>query len=351
MSARAFRIGSTTIPRGTTRDVRLKISETYTGDEVAIPIRVVRARKPGPTVFVSAALHGDEVNGTGIIHEFMHGDAPTLRCGTLLLIPVVNVFGFEGNERYLPDRRDLNRSFPGSATGSLASRVAATIFEEVVRRCDYGIDLHSAALQRTNFPNVRGDLGDPEVKRLAHAFGCELIVDNKGPVGSLRREACRVGCPTIILEAGEAWKCEPGVFDLGTRGLRNSLIELGLLSGEPDRPPLQIEIRKTNWVRATAGGMLRFHAAPGDFVEKGQPLATNFSIMGEEQNILRAPGDCMVLGMTTMPAVKPGEPVCHLARISRQAAKTKRALRQRSPDSLHRQVKSDLASSVNVVSA
>ncbi len=311
--ARRFRVADVDIAPGETCDVRLKISETYTGDPIAIPVRVIRGPKPGPHLFVSAALHGDELTGTGIIHDLLHGPPLDLRCGVLMLIPVVNVFGFENHDRYLPDRRDLNRVFPGSPTGSLASRIAHTFMTEIAGQCDYGIDLHSAAQTRTNFPNVRGDLTFDRVRRIARAFGCELVVDGKGPEGCLRREACKVGCATIILEAGELMKAEPEVLAVGARGVRNVLIELGMLAGEPYQPPWQSIVRKTYWVRAEVGGFLRFHVRPGDHIEAGHPVASNFSILGDLQRVLRSPVDGVVLGMATSPAVKPGEPVCHIA--------------------------------------
>lgn len=311
--SRRFRIAGVDVPLGETRDVRLKISETYTGDPIAIPIRVLRGARPGPHLFVSAALHGDELTGTGIIHELLHGDPLELDCGTLLLIPVVNVFGFENHDRYLPDRRDLNRVFPGLAGGSLASRIAHTFMTEIVAQCEYGIDLHSAAQTRTNFPNVRGDLSIERVRRIARAFGCQLVVDGKGPEGCMRREACKAGCATIILEAGEPMKAEPEIMVHGVRGIRNVLIDLGMIRGEQHEPSWQSIVRKTTWIRAEVGGFLRFHVSPGDIVEEGHPVASNFSILDTHQRVLRSPVDGIVLGMATSPAVKPGEPVCHIA--------------------------------------
>lgn len=307
-------IGGQRIPLGKTTDVRLKVSETYFGDDVSIHLQVIRAKRPGPVLFVSAAIHGDELNGVGVVHELLFDGEIDLKCGALVLIPVANVFGFENNERYLPDRRDLNRSFPGSTKGSLAARLAHALFENVVKHCDYGIDLHTAAAQRTNYPNVRGRLADPEVRRIAEAFGSELILNGAGPEGSFRREATAAGCPTICVEAGEPWKMEPAMVQFGVRGVRNVLSELGMLDGEPVRPAYQTRITSTRWLRAQLGGILRFHVAPGQLVYAGQAMASNFTLLGRQRNMLKAPTDGIVLGMVTLPTVKPGEPICHLGR-------------------------------------
>lgn len=183
------------IPRGKSLDVQLPLSQTYSGANVRIPVRVWRGERPGPAVFVTGAIHGDEINGAGIVREIIVGAPFQIVAGTLVLAPVVNMFGFERHSRYLPDRRDLNRHFPGSQSGSPASRLAHAVFNELVARCDYGIDLHSAAVRRTNFPGVRADLLRPEARRIAFAFGCELVVNGKGPKGSLRRAACRKAAP------------------------------------------------------------------------------------------------------------------------------------------------------------
>jgi len=349
MSKRIFKIGDQRINLGETRDVYLPISETYTGDVVRLPIRVIRSKKPGPKVCITAAIHGDEINGTGIIHDFLFGDAIKLSRGTLVFVPVVNVFGFEANERYLPDRRDLNRSFPGSSGGSLASRFAHTLMKKIVANCDLAIDLHSAAAQRTNFPNIRADFSNPEIRKLAMAFGVALVIDGKGPVGSFRREATRAGCPTIILEAGEAWKVEPSVLEIGVQGIRNVLIHLGMFDGEATTPPYQAMIRKTRWLRANAGGILKFHVRPGDFVEPKQIIATNYSILGEEQNTVYSDNWGVVLGMATLPTVKPGEPICHVAILSdRQVEQYRKKLNATGADP-HKRAQRHLATNVDVV--
>jgi hypothetical protein len=337
-----------TIRPGESIDIRVKISETYTGDEIKMPIRVIRSKQVGPTVFITAAIHGDEINGTGIIHDFLFGDTVSLLKGTLILVPVVNVFGFEAHERYLPDRRDLNRSFPGNSQGSLASRVAHKLMKEVVLKSDFGIDLHSAAFQRTNYPNVRADLSVKPVRDLAEAFGAALVVDGKGPVGCFRREATKAGCPTIILEAGEPWKIEPSVLQIGVQGIRNTLMHLGMMGGDRVDPPYQAIIRKSTWLRASVGGILKFHVTAGEFVEKDQPIATNYSILGREQNTLICPKDGIVLGIATMPAVKPGEPVCHIAYPNKRISSLRRQMKAAKYNTLG-QAGEDLATNIDVI--
>ncbi len=343
-----FKIGKHAVPLGRTKDIFLQVSQRYTGDPISLPIRVMRAHKPGPVVLVTAAVHGDEINGTGVIHELMFGQPLALTQGVLVLVPVINIFGFENQNRYMPDRRDLNRCFPGSEKGSLSSRVAHIIINQLIKHCDYGIDLHTAANSRTNFPNVRGDLSEPQVRRLAKAFGCELIVNSKGPVGSLRREATKVGCPTIILEAGEPCKIEPRVLEVGTRGVTNVLIDLGMLPGEPVRPAYQARVSKSLWIRSEVGGILRFHVTPGEPVAAGQPVATNASVFGKEQNVLVSPVDGIILGMTTLPTVKPGEPVCHVAIPNKSLRSVQKALNQAPDSSLGTRLREDLATNISV---
>lgn len=341
-------IGGQAVAPGERREVALKVSEDYSGAPVVLPITVWRGPDAGPTVFIAGAVHGDELNGTGIVRELILRRPFALQRGSLVLAPVINMLGFERHMRYLPDRRDLNRSFPGSASGSLTRRIAFAIFTEIIRNCDYGIDLHSAAVRRTNFPNVRGDLRLPEVDRIAGAFGCALIISGEGPKGSLRRSACQAGCATIILEAGEVWKVEPTVVECGLRGIRNVLIELGMVNGRLVKPPYQARVEKTKWIRADVGGFLQFHVAPGDVVDRGQPLATNTNLLGRTQNVLESPAAGVVLGMTTLPAVTPGDPVCQLA-IPREGVDwIRRALDRMKDGALHGRMQDDLATSVTV---
>jgi predicted deacylase len=348
MSAKPLTIGDITVPLGERRDAELMVSESYSGVPVLVPVTVWRATEPGPTVFVSAAVHGDELNGTGIVRELLLNPPFELAAGSLILVPVVNMLGLERHQRYLPDRRDLNRSFPGDTSGSLARRFAHAFFEAVVKQCDYGIDLHTAAVRRTNFPNVRADLSIPEVNRLALALGSEFVIKGQGPKGSLRRSACAAGCPTVILEAGEVWKIEPAVVEFGVRCIRNALIELGIVEGSKRQPDYRLTIAKTKWIRAEFGGILQFHVSPGDIVETGQDVATNSDLHGKELRVIQSPVNGVVIGMTTLPVVTPGDAICHIAVVNRGLVAFRRARARVCTPDLHERLREDLSTSIAV---
>lgn len=350
MSMKIEQWGNTHIAPGQRKRLRLEVGKTFSGANVALPLMVWRALEDGPVVGITAAVHGDEINGTGSIRKLIQEHAIELERGALVLVPVINTMGFERHSRYMPDRRDLNRCFPGNSHSSLSSRLARLIFDEVVGRCDYLIDLHTAAVRRTNFPNVRADCSNVECARLARAFGCEVIVDSAGPEGSLRREASAQGCPTIVLEAGEVWKVEPAVQDLTLRGIANILAELGMTPDKPEPPHHQIIVRETRWIRSEAGGFLQFHVAPGDTVSIDQAIATNTSLLGTEHEVIRSPFQGIVMGMTTMPAVSQGDPVAHigLPKSDRQHLRLEKSIDGLESDSIETQLREHLATNIVV---
>ncbi len=336
---------------GESTDISLAVSESYSGMTVNIPIHVRRAVEDGPTVFVTGALHGDEINGTGAIRQLVQNEDLKLIRGSVLFIPVLNLLAFDRHSRYLPDRRDLNRAFPGSETGSLASRMAATIFDEIVMRCDYGLDLHTASVCRTNYPHVRGDLKNPNVKRIAEAFGCEIIMDGKGPKKSLRREASDAGCATLVMEAGEVLKVEPGIVEACVRGVMNVLIDLQMVDPafELATPDYQVTVTRSKWIRAENGGFLEFHVKPGEVVEEGQPISTNTNLLGRDRHTVSAPFNAVVIGMTTLPAISPGEPICNLGRLPKSIKPSALRRLRAEKRGLEERVVEDLSSNLLVV--
>jgi uncharacterized protein len=314
-SSEPLSFAGTPVAPGETAELRLKVAESYTAEPVTVPVTVVRGA-PGPTVFVTATVHGDELNGVGILRGLLNDTDFSALKGTLIAVPVVNVPGFLNQDRRLPDRRDLNRGFPGSRRGSLTARLAETLFREVIRKSDFGIDLHTAGGERTNYPQVRADLARPGVAELASAFGCSLIVAGAGPEGSLRRTAVAAGVPTIVYEAGSARRLERPVIAVGIAGVLNVLRHLRMMPGEPALPPLRLLIDRTRWIRSKTGGILDLRVDLGQPLRRGQAISVNTNPFGRERSQLKAPYAGVVLGLTQLPLVHPGDAICHVARLA-----------------------------------
>jgi len=268
-----FVIAGMQVRAGTRKDVKLRISEQVTSTPVFIPVTVFHGPVPGPRAFVIAAVHGDEINGVEMIRRVRAGLDPRRVRGTIILVPIANTISFMMRQRDLPDGRDLNRSFPGRQRGSMASMVASALFRKIVAGSDFGIDIHTAALGRTNYPQVRGDLRISGVRRLARAFGNEVIIHMRGGEGMLRRAATARGIPTIVYEAGEPLKFQERLVERGVRGIRNVLREMGMTSGARPRTRFQIVVRERTWIRARRGGILILKVRPGDIIEKGTVIA------------------------------------------------------------------------------
>jgi uncharacterized protein len=312
-----LRVGGHRVAKGTQENIMLKISEHYTHQGVYVPVTVIRGAKAGPRLFITAAVHGDEVNGVQIAREVIDLVEPQQLRGTLVVVPVVNRFGFVSHSRYMPDRRDLNRSFPGSPEGSTSARVAHIIFDEIVQKCDYGIDLHTAGYQRTNLPQVRGAMDDDGVRKIAKAFGAEVIVDTKGLRGTLRRAATDQGVPTIIYEAGETFRFQRDMISKGVTGVINVLRRLKMVPGKPIPPDYQIIVRTSEWVRADHGGILETLVTAGHLVYKDDVIARIANPFGRTVDEVRAPFDGLVVGAAMLPMVNPGAPICHLVKLKK----------------------------------
>lgn len=311
-----IRLGGRVVAPGEAVEVRLEVSELYTADPLYVPMTVIRGARPGPTLFLTAAVHGDELNGVAVIRDLLIDQDLSRLAGCLIAVPVVNVPGFLNQSRTLPDGRDLNRSFPGHPDGSFSARLAHRIFQDVVSRSDYGIDLHTAGGDRANFPHVRADLGDARVGELAAAFGCPLVIHGRGPDGALRQVAAKAGVPTIVYEAGSSRVFERRLIDIGLAGVLRVLRHLEMIpDGHLEPAPLRLEIKKSSWLRANAGGILDLKVSLGDPVRRGQVISVNTNPFGRERSQLEAPAGGIVIGLTRSPLVHPGDAVCHLARL------------------------------------
>jgi len=311
----AFEIGDRSVAPGTGASINLELPGLYTNDPVSMQVHVTHGRQKGPVVFVSAAIHGDEINGVEIIRRLLHLPALKRLKGTLLSVPIVNVFGFHNRSRYLPDRRDLNRSFPGSDRGSLAARLGHVFMSQIVQRAELGIDLHTAAVHRNNLPQIRADLSDPTIEPLAKVFGAPVLLHSASPDSSLRAAAADIGVPVMVYEAGEALRFDEQAIQIGLRGILNVLRHLSMLpptKRKPGRP--SAVLRSSNWQRAPQSGILRAQVPLGAMVSEGETLGLVADPTGECETPLPAPFDGVVIGRTNLPLVFEGEALFHVGR-------------------------------------
>ncbi|NEP61308.1 MAG: succinylglutamate desuccinylase/aspartoacylase family protein [Symploca sp. SIO2G7] len=305
--------GATIVP-GERRSLEIPVARLPTQTMVALPVTVVNGTETGPRLWLSAAIHGDEVNGVEIIRQVLEQIQPLQLKGTLITVPVVNVFGFIEQSRYLPDRRDLNRCFPGSPRGSLASRLAHLFMKEVISRCTHGIDLHTASDHRTNLPQIRANLQDAETYRCAQAFGAPVLIQATTRDGSLRQAATQQGIPVLLYEAGEVLRFNTEAIEVGVRGILQVMALLGMI--QVDLPPTQVkpvEISKSQWVRASRSGILRLQVTLGQKVDKKQLLGIISDAFGKTSIKVYAPCKGLVIGYTQNPLVSQGDGILHLA--------------------------------------
>lgn len=313
----AFQIGDSEVAAGSRAVVSLPLPGLYTSEPVSMPVHVIHGRLDGPVVFVSAAVHGDEINGVEIIRRLLRMSQIRRLRGTLLAVPIVNLFGLHNRSRYLPDRRDLNRSFPGTQTGSLAGRIARVFGQEIVARSDLGIDLHTAAIHRVNLPQIRADINDPVLAPLAKAFSAPVLLHSAAPDGSLRGAASDIDVPVMVYEAGEALRFEEVFIQIGLRGIINVLRVLQMLPpSKRKRSKSSAVLRSSSWQRAPQSGILRTQAKLGAMVSKGDHLGIVADPTGESEMPITAPFDGVVIGRTNLPLVFEGEALFHLGRTS-----------------------------------
>ena len=309
----SIEIGGTTISPGQRVTVDLPVADLYTSTSLHMPVQVICGRKPGPVLFVSAAIHGDELNGVEIIRRLLKRKAMKSIRGTLLAVPIVNVHGFLNQSRYLPDRRDLNRSFPGSAKGSIASRLANLVIKEIVSKADYGIDLHTGALHRSNLPQIRANLDDLATLDIARVFGTPVIINADIRDGSLRACAFERGMPVLIYEAGEALRFDEISIRAGLRGILHVMRHIGMLPGiKSPKLATPVVAKSTSWVRAPDSGMVSAKVKLGNSVRKGQKLALISNPGGDAEEAILAPFDGIVIRQSNLPLAHEGDALFHL---------------------------------------
>lgn len=307
-------IGNVEIRPGERVSINLPIADLYTGTSLFMPVKVIRGKRPGPVLFVSAAVHGDELNGVEIIRRLLSQKALRSIRGTLIAVPVVNVHGFLNQSRYLPDRRDLNRSFPGSPKGSIASRMADTFLKEIVSKANYGIDLHTGAINRSNLPQIRANLDDAVTKELAHSFGAPVLLNASIRDGSLRGCSADRGFPMLVYEAGEALRFDEVAIRAGLRGVLKVMRYLEMLPPKKLKSQVQPVIAaSTRWIRAPASGIISRDVKLGARVVEGERLAIVGDPLGEAQEPVIAPYDGIIIGRNNLPLAHEGDALFNVA--------------------------------------
>ena len=291
-----FTLGGIDIPKGMSLTVNLELPKLY-NTPTQLPVRVIRGKRRGPIIFVSAAIHGDELNGIEIVRRLRKLEILKKIKGTLILVPIVNVYGIMTLSRYLPDRRDLNRSFPGSSKGSLSSRVAKIFFDEIVSKCDLGIDLHTASIHKSNLPQIRTNIDNEYTFTLAKAFQAPVILHSELRDGSLRSVAQEKGIPILLYEAGEALKFDETSIRIGVHGIINVLRSNGMLPKvQRKTKKIPIVMRTSQWVRSNESGILRTIKALGDTVTQDEVVAYIDDPLGDEVFTIVSPFDGVIIG-------------------------------------------------------
>ncbi len=296
----------------------IPISTVSSGQLVSLPVRIVHGRKPGPVLFVSAAIHGDEITGVEIARRLLKRVSPRTLAGTLLCVPIVNVYGFVGNSRYLPDRRDLNRSFPGMEHGSLGSRLANIFLTEIIERADFGIDLHSAAIHRMNLPQVRVSSGCKKAAELALAFGAPAIITAPLRDNSLRKVALDAGVEMLLYEAGEGLRFDEFSIRTGLNGIMRVMCAMNMIrSKRLQRPrPAPARANRSTWVRSPRGGICLMKIKSGNIVSAGDMLGMVANPVSEVEEAIIAPIDGLIIGHAVLPVVNRGDALFHIAEVS-----------------------------------
>lgn len=311
------------IPLGQTRQIEIPVVKLYTDTDICMPVHVIRAKHPGPVMFVSAAIHGDELNGLEIIRRLINLKTLRLIQGTLIFIPMVNVYGVLNQNRYMPDRRDLNRCFPGSSKGSLAGIVAHKFMTEIVRQCDYGIDLHTGALHRSNLPQIRGNFEDEETRQMAEAFGVPVLLNSNLRDGSLREAAVEIDVKMLLYEAGQALRFDELSIRAGIRGIQNVLAKLGMIKRRAMKNTAKKIIKpfianKSAWVRAGSSGIVNDLKQLGDQVVTGDKLAYIGNSFGKVLDTVYAIRSGIIIGKQNIPLIQEGDAMYHIAYFSEE---------------------------------
>lgn len=309
-------IANETIKAGESRCIKLSLAMLYTSVPLDIPVYVFHGKKEGPILFITATIHGDEINGVEIIRRLHQIPSIKRLRGTLITVPIVNIYGFFLHSRYLPDRRDLNRQFPGLSKGSMASKLAHVLMKEVVQHSTHGIDLHTAAVHRSNYPQTRFSHKCAQSEQLAKEFGAPIMLASNIRDGSLREAADNLNIPMIVYEAGEALRFDEFSIRIGLRGILNVMSYLKMFSPSKRKPKVAItpfNAESSTWVRASESGIIIKGKPLGMKISAGEALCKIVDPLNDNEKTILSPCTGVIIGKTNIPLVNEGDAIFHIA--------------------------------------
>src|SRR5690554_1719811 len=308
----ALQLLGSEVPVGMFDTLYWKPVQSFQSIEIPVPVLVVHGKEAGPRICLTAAIHGDELNGIEMVRRLMYQLDPTTMKGTVIGIPIVNLDGFRRGSRYLADRRDLNRHFSGSVDGSAADRIGYSLFNDVIRQCHYLVDLHTGSLQRSNLPQIRGNLKDEQVFDFSRHFGGITVLHGVGAKGTLRRAANDIGIPAVTMEAGGPHQLDESAVDAGVQSIETLLENLGMQKSKRFWGAPQPVFYQSSWVRADQGGILMSTVKLGDKVRKGQTLGSVIDPISNTGSTIIAPFNGRVLGIAYNQVVQTGFATHHV---------------------------------------
>ncbi len=310
-----FTIDGIEIKRGERKRIAINMGSIYDFTNVKMSLEVIRGKKDGPTIFISSTIHGDEICGIEIVRRLLATKNLKNICGTLITIPIVNIFGFNDRSRYLPDRRDLNRCFPGLKNGSLASQLAYKFMQEIVMKSDFGIDLHTGAFHRHNYPQIRANVSDERTLELAQIFNAPAIVNSNLRDGSLRAAVSSLNIPVILFEGGEALRFDEEAIEVGLNGILNVMTAIGMIESRKIKISRRkiFVARSSSWLRAPNSGIHTSHCKLGKIVKKGDILGEISNPFGDHKIFVKAHETGMIIGVSMLPLANQGDALFHIA--------------------------------------
>ncbi|MBX7125940.1 MAG: succinylglutamate desuccinylase/aspartoacylase family protein [Cyclobacteriaceae bacterium] len=307
-----FSIAGEPVAPGEFKEIHINIARLPSRTQIDTPIYVYRSERPGPVLALTAGMHGDEINGMEIVRRVMDQGIHRVDAGTVVCMPIINMYGFLNYSRDVPDGKDINRSFPGSKNGSLAARVAHHLMTDVIPFIDVGIDFHTGGARRTNHPQIRCVLKDEENAALAAAFNAPFIIDSPYRPNSLRQAAARIGKRIIVYEGGESLRFDKDAIEIGLAGVQRMMKHLGMIAAAPPSTTTSHVIWHSSWVRARQAGLFHSSIQTGQIVEKGEIVGTLTDPFGEFKEVIKVPATGYVVGLNNNPVVHAGDALLHI---------------------------------------